>query len=299
MRKPLRPHSVKIADKKHSSPLANIPFLIPLVFVLTTALSANTMYTLAGIKKVYPVVEVSGKNLPKTSKQRLYDQLKTATDELAIDTGGYDQRSIAVLVNEMYVGKSVAITVRLVIGEEVKRLDSEAKTFALTYDDSEYFVLDQDDDTEEKLEDALDTLLAKFSEQYMEENQAFVKVVTDESDFAKAMGYETNYEAAVIKAKQTGKDIMLVLVSNYCPWCRKFEERVLLKKEVNAIIQQNYIPLIINKEKEPFPKNLDQAFTPIIHFIDAKTLQSRDSVVGYNSKDEFMYLLKKDSTNKK
>lgn len=296
MTQTLRPYFVKTADRKWYGFLANIKFFIPLLFLLTTALSADTMYTLAGIKKVYPVVEVSGKNLPKSSKQKLYTQLKTATEELAIDTGGYDQRSLAVLVNEMYVGKAVVITVRLVIGEEVKRQDSEAKTFALTYDDAEHFILNEDDDTEEKLEDALDTLLAKFSEQYTEENQTFVKVVTDEADFAKAMGYETNYATAVKKAQKSGKNIMLVLVSNYCPWCRKFEERVLLKQDVNAIIQQQYIPLIINKEKEPFPKNLDQAFTPIIHFIDHKTLQSYESVVGYNSKDEFMYLLKKDST---
>lgn len=296
MTQTLRPYFVKTADRKWYGFLANIKFFIPLLFLLTTALSADTMYTLAGIKKVYPVVEVSGKNLPKSSKQKLYTQLKTATEELAIDTGGYDQRSLAVLVNEMYIGKAVVITVRLVIGEEVKRQDSEAKTFALTYDDAEHFILNEDDDTEEKLEDALDTLLAKFSEQYTEENQAFVKVVTDEADFAKAMGYETNYATAVKKAQKSGKNIMLVLVSNYCPWCRKFEERVLLKQDVNAIIQEQYIPLIINKEKEPFPKNLDQAFTPIIHFIDHKTLQSYESVVGYNSKDEFMYLLKKDST---
>ncbi len=270
--------------------------LTALMLCMATLSNAESMYTLAGIKKVYPVVEVSGKNLPKESKQLLYTQLKTAIGELAIDTGGYDQRSLAVLVNEMYVGKTVVINVRLVIGEVVRRQDSEVKTFALTYDDAEHFILNRDEDVEEKLEDTLDALLAQFSEQYTEENKAFVKVVTDEADFAKAMGYETNYEAAVKKAQKSGKNIMLVLVSNYCPWCRKFEERVLLKKEVNTIIQEHYIPLIINKEKEPFPKNLDQAFTPIIHFIDYKSLQSYDSVVGYNSKDEFMYLLKKDST---
>ncbi|MDA3947416.1 MAG: thioredoxin family protein [Helicobacteraceae bacterium] len=271
----------------------NIRSLLPIILLVTTVLSANTMYTLAGVKKVYPVVEVSGINLSKTHKKLLYAQLKTVTDELAINTSGYDQRSLALIVNEMYVGKTVVIKVRLLIGEEVRRLDSDTKTFALTYDDTAHFILSKDDDVEENLEDTLDTLLAKFSEQYIEENKAFTKVVIDETDFAKAMGYETNYEAAVKKAKKSGKNIMLVLVSNYCPWCRKFEERVLLKKEVNAMIQQNYIPLIINKEKEPFPKKFDKGFTPIIHFIDYKTLQSYASVVGYNSKDEFLYLLDK------
>ena len=88
---------------------------------------------------------------------------------------------------------------------------------------------------------------------------------------------------------------MLVLVSNFCPWCRKFEQRVLLKKEVNDLIQKNYIPLILNKEKDPFPKEFDTGFTPIIHFIDYKTQKSYKNVIGYNNKDEFTYILKTDT----
>lgn len=237
---------------------------------------------------MYPVVEIGGKKIPRTYKENILSQLKETTDELGIDTSGYDTRSLAVLVGEMYVNKDVVINVRLLVGEQVKRLDCSDKTFAVTYDDREYFVFNEG--YEDKLEDAMDALLTRFSDQYSEENKAMAKVVVDEKDFALAMGYETNYEEAVKRAEKAHKDIMLVLVSNYCPWCRKFEQRVLLKKEVNEMIQKNYIPLIINKEKDPFPKRFDMAFTPIVHFIDYKTKESYENIVGYNSKDEFLYL---------
>jgi len=270
--------------------------LLLFLLLLHTALMADTMFTLSGIKKVYPVVEINGKKIPKSEKAMVMELLQETTDELQINTSGYDPRSLAILVSEIYVGQEVLIHVQLIIGEQVQRSDSGEKTFALTYGDREYFRFDKS--YEEHLEDAVDALLSRFSDQYREEHQKLEKVATSKQAFAEAMHYESNYEAAVKRAKKEKKNIMLVLVSNYCPWCRKFEERVLVKKEVDTLVKQHFIPLIINKEKEPFPKRFDKGFTPIVHFIDYKTEQRYDGIVGYNSKDEFLYILKKEDAKK-
>ena len=269
-----------------------------LVFFTNIILNASTMFTLSGINKLYLVVEISGKTVPLSYKSTILESLKATTDELKIDTKGYDPRSLAVLVNEMRVNDTTVINIQLLIGEEVQRLGSNEKTFALTYQTMGHFFFNEGDDIEDIFEDTFDTMLSKFSEQYIEENKKITKVVIDEENFASEMKYETNYEDAVKKSKKLHKNIMLVLVSNYCPWCRKFEQRVLLKEEVNAIIQKNYIPLIINREKDPFPKEFDTGFTPIVHFIDYKTQKSYKNVIGYNNKDEFTYILKSDSLAK-
>lgn len=263
-----------------------------LLFFTTIISNASTMFTLSGIDKLYLVVEISGKTVPQSYKSTILESLKEATNELNIDTKGYDPRSLAVLVNEMKVNGKTLINIQLVIGEEVKRLDSDEKTFALTYQTMGHFVFNKEDDIEDAFEDTFDTMLLNFSEQYSKENKKIAKIKIDEQDFASEMKYETVYQEAVKKSKKLQKDIMLVLVSNYCPWCRKFEQRVLLKKELNEIIQKNYIPLILNREKDPFPKELDTGFTPIIHFIDHKTQKSYKHVMGYNNKDEFIYILK-------
>jgi len=271
-----------------------------LLLVLLTNIMANasTIFTLSGVNKLYLVVEISGKTIPKSYKSMIMENLQTVTDDLKIDTTGYDPRSLAVLVNETKVNESTMINIELIIGEEVKRLDNNEKTFALTYQNMEHFILKDRDDLEDVFEDTLDTMLAKFSEQYIEENKKLTKVVINEENFASEMKYETNYDAAVKKSKKLQKNIMLVLVSNFCPWCRKFEQRVLLKNEVNSLIQKNYIPLILNKEKDPFPKEFDTGFTPIIHFIDYKTQKSYKNVIGYNNKDEFTYILRSDNSVK-
>ena len=197
------------------------------------------MFTLSNIKKVYPVVEIFSKVVPQTYKNTIYEELKTITDELKIDTKGYDQRSLAVIVSEIKLDKKVIINIELLVGEEVKRIDGDDKIFALTYQDKGHFIFSEGDDLEDKFEDILDDLLLKFSQQYEEENKEFKKVAIKAKDFALNMGYETNFDEAVKKSKKLHKNVMLVLVSNFCPWCRKFEQRVLMKKEVNEIIQKN------------------------------------------------------------
>ena len=106
------------------------------------------------------------------------------------------------------------------------------------------------------------------------------------------MGYETNYQAALAKAKKEHKNLMLVLTTNYCPWCRKFETNVLHKEEVNQEIHKNYVPLILNRDEKQFPAQFTSTFTPVIYFIDAGNEKILHKVTGYSQREEFLFLLK-------
>lgn len=232
--------------------MKNIFVILGLLFA--SILSGSTMYTLSGVKKVYPLVEISGTEIPKEFKQSAKEEIYAVLDELEVEHKGYDPRALALLVNSSYIENTMLITMKLVIGEQVLRIDSKEKTFAMTYESVEKIQIRKGDDIVDNLEDSLSVLLDRFSEQYIEENKKIVKVDLKNDDFSK-LGYETNYDKAVKKAQKLKKPILLVLVANYCPWCRKFEENVLRKKEVNTIIQNNYVPLIINKEKGGFQKS--------------------------------------------
>ena len=268
--------------------------LLLTLLLLTSSIYAGNMFSLTNIKKVYPLVEISGSKVSQSYKQSIYNELNSTLNKLNIDTQGYNQRAVAILVNEFYVGKLPIINMQLLIGEQVKRLDNNEKTFAMTYQSQEHFVLEDEEELEEQIEDTLDSLLSKFSEQYQEENRAIVKVEVKQEDFASAMHYETDYNKALAKAKKENKNVLFVLVANYCPWCRKFEERVLMKKDVNELIHKKYVPLILNREKGNFPKEFSKSMTPIVHFINAKTGKSYHNVVGYNNREEFLFLLKSD-----
>ncbi|MCJ7765520.1 MAG: hypothetical protein MUP09_06215, partial [Thiovulaceae bacterium] len=92
--------------------MAHINLIKKLSLVLLfagTILSAETVYTLSGVNKVYPVVEISGIKVPKTYKAMIYSALKKTMDDLKIDYQGYNQRALAVIVNEIYVGKTTVV----------------------------------------------------------------------------------------------------------------------------------------------------------------------------------------------
>lgn len=270
-------------------------FIILLLFSSSLYLSANTMYSLSGVKKVYPVVEIMSKEIPLKHKKIILQEVKSVLSELHIDYSGYSQRAFAIMITSIKVKNIPLITIELLIGEQVLRSGSKKKIFAATYIDKESFVLqDRDEDSIiESLEDSIDSLLSRFSDQYEEEMKIVKTIVIDNNNFASQMKYENSYENAIKKAKKNKKDIMMVLVSNYCPWCRKFERNVLQQKNVNTLLHKKYIPLILNKDKDNFPKKYNKAFSPIVYFIDYKTLKSYESVIGYNNKDDFLHLINK------
>ena len=62
------------------------------------------------------------------------------------------------------------------------------------------------------------------------------------SDFAKTYKYETDYKKALAKAKNEKKDIVFVLISDYCPWCDRLKEEVLNDSIIELINKTLMIP---------------------------------------------------------
>ncbi len=111
-------------------------------------------------------------------------------------------------------------------------------------------------------------------------------------EFAQQNSYELDYKVAVAKAKSQNKELMLLLVTNYCPWCKKYEQLTLSNKEINAKIHSKYVPLIINREERNFPLQFDSTTVPVVYFVTPKDEKIKESVRGYQTKEEMRALLK-------
>lgn len=107
-------------------------------------------------------------------------------------------------------------------------------------------------------------------------------------DFAKARAYETSYAKAKAKAIKSGKPIMLVMVTHYCPWCRKYERDTLSKKSIATFVKGKYIPLILNREKRDFPSKFDTPRIPTTFFVDPKDNRIIYKEMGFKTKSEFL-----------
>ena len=112
-------------------------------------------------------------------------------------------------------------------------------------------------------------------------------------EFAQKYGYETDYKKALKRAKVEKKDILLVEVTNYCPWCRKLEKKVLASKKVDNYIHKNYIPLIVNREEKKLPKEFDTPIVPVTYVINYKDSKDFKQTRGYKSKNDFLNIIQK------
>lgn len=111
-------------------------------------------------------------------------------------------------------------------------------------------------------------------------------------EFAGEYGYETNYEKAYKRAKKEKKNILLVTVSNYCPWCKKLENRVLKDTKIQAQIHKNFIPVIINKDIDTLDERFITNIVPMSYIIDYQTNETVSKKAGYQKKSDFLYFIK-------
>ncbi|MBU0720518.1 thioredoxin family protein [bacterium] len=108
--------------------------------------------------------------------------------------------------------------------------------------------------------------------------------------FAANMGYYRDYDTALVQAKKENKPLMLVLVGDYCPWCRKFERKTLQRESVALSVNKNFIPLIVdrNLDKKSYPEAYSSPRIPTTYFIDPKKGAKLFESLGYVKKDEFL-----------
>ena len=113
-----------------------------------------------------------------------------------------------------------------------------------------------------------------------------------EDDFSTEFGYLSSYKEAHAKALKSNKPLMILFVTTSCPWCQKLKHQVLKKEEVNALIQNAFIPVMIDKETEAFPKALMPFAVPTLTFVEPKEEKKVFQIIGYKPLEEALSLLK-------
>lgn len=267
-----------------------------LFFILCTAnLHASTMFLLSKVPKAYLVVENYSEKLPATIKDDVLEEMEYYTQQLELDTSGFSHRTLAFIIYESYIENKPVLNIDLVLGEEVKRLDDNKEVYALTYEKRKQLLYDNKSNEQiyEQVLEYVDHLLYDFSEQYKEDNEIpILSGKTDYKEFAKEYGYETDYNKALQKAKAQNKQLMFVMVANFCPWCMKFEKKVLSDKQLNEQIHKKYVPLILNREEKNFPATFETPMIPTVYFVNPKDESIITKSVGYNNRYKFINIIK-------
>ena len=273
-----------------------LKFLTALAFV-TVSLTAQSFYVLTGVDTYDPIVANMSTQVDKKYNAELKEMLKSASKELGVNIEGHPSRILGFIFTDFSVGETKALRVELSLGEYVSREGRQDKIFAVTYTDIQQFAPAQDaEEFEEQLIDLTEEMLGKFVLQYKEDNKkisASTNVVEHEG-FAAQMKYELDYYTAAKKAKEAGKSMMIFMTTNFCPWCRKLESRILSKADINAKIHAKYVPVMLNLDTDKFPEHFSKnRFTPILYIVNPTDDSIEEQFTGYNNRDGFLQLLKK------
>lgn len=113
--------------------------------------------------------------------------------------------------------------------------------------------------------------------------------------FAKETSYLRDYSSGLKAAELQDKLIMLVLVADYCPWCKKFERKTLSNKSVSKLVKEHFIPVIVDsyRDKSSYPKKFYTSTLPTVYFINPKTQNILNVSTLYVKKNEFIKSIKK------
>lgn len=117
------------------------------------------------------------------------------------------------------------------------------------------------------------------------------------SQLLDTLGYSQDYAHALEKAKKSNRPMMLVISTKTCPWCRKLENQVLKKDEINKNVQENFVGVGIERDDDIYPSHFKPEVVPTILFVDPRSEKVFFESYGYIPKKEIILVLK-ESTDK-
>jgi thioredoxin 1 len=104
----------------------------------------------------------------------------------------------------------------------------------------------------------------------------------------KGVTFSTNLTAALETAKVQGKPVFVYIRSEYCGWCRKFEEETFTNQSVIKTLNENFIlvSLDIDKQKNE-TSNFGVYGTPTMIFLDSNGT-GIERIPGYTDTTTFL-----------
>jgi len=108
--------------------------------------------------------------------------------------------------------------------------------------------------------------------------------------FSMELGWSNNYNKGLEQAKKSGKLVYVLITSQSCQWCRKFESTTLQDKEIQKRLYAEFEVVHLSREKDTIPKQFETAPIPRHYFVDAqgKILYSSLGHRGVACFDAFM-----------
>lgn len=108
--------------------------------------------------------------------------------------------------------------------------------------------------------------------------------------FASEIQWQKDYVSALAHAKDANKPIFVFMSSDACKFCKKLEETTFKDASIIQRINQSYISVHLDKDKDTYPLNLQTKAVPKLYFLDVDGTIVDDSL-GYWDSSDFAFTL--------
>lgn len=105
-----------------------------------------------------------------------------------------------------------------------------------------------------------------------------------------AFDWPSDFDEAKEQAKKEKKNIYMLIGSEYCPWCEKFEKKVLSQKEVIAKLEKDYVLIYLSRDIDDIPTHLEKTPLPRHYFLNQNG-EIIYTTVGYKNVEAFYEVL--------
>ncbi len=107
---------------------------------------------------------------------------------------------------------------------------------------------------------------------------------------ATELGFSNDYNAVMKQAEKENKDVYMLITSESCRWCRKFEDLTLSNPTFVKEFKKEYVVLHITRNKDIVPSQFFAKRVPKHYFLTNKG-EEIHSFLGYWNVEDFSSFL--------
>jgi len=106
--------------------------------------------------------------------------------------------------------------------------------------------------------------------------------------YAAELEWAHSYKEAVQKAIKQNKNVMLLVTTKTCRWCRKLESTTLRDESVIKRLRKGYVSVHVTRDVDDYPEHLKARGVPTTFFLDVNGKPIIKKVMGYWNVEDYM-----------
>lgn len=88
--------------------------------------------------------------------------------------------------------------------------------------------------------------------------------------FSAEINWPSDYNKALQEAKIEHKLVYILITSDSCRWCRKFEHTTLQDKQIQKRLYSEFVTVHLSRDRNKIPKQFNTTPIPHHYFVDSK-----------------------------